>query len=476
VSRSLGGFATLSLILLVAGCKVGPNYKRPMVATPPAYRGGQPPDIDTGASASLGDQKWSEVFQDPVLADLVSEALRQNFDVRIGSERVLEQEAQVGITRAQQFPTVGVGGTYTALRLPDGVVGSNNSGSGNNNTPTSFYGGGVSASAAWNLDFWGMYRRQTEAARATLLATTWAQRATQTQVVQGVVAAYLQLRSLDEQLEITRKTIDSRQESLQLTQTLEQGGAASLADVRQAEELLYAAQANIPFLQQQIEEQENAISLLLGRNPGPVARGKSITEQPHPQSVPAGIPSRLLERRPDILQAEATLISANAQIGVARAAYFPQISLSAEGGTASSQLKTLFSASNAYVYGAGALTETIFDAGRIRNNYRLAKAQRDEMVLSYQKTIAGALRDVSNALAAYQKTREYREKEDRQVAAAADAVRLARVRYQAGSTSYLEVLTNDANLYAAQLTLANAQQQEALSLVQLYAALGGGWE
>jgi len=469
---------SLALAIALAGCKFGPNYKRPAVNTPATYRGAQAPDIDTAATSSLGDQKWVEVFHDPVLQDLLREALANNYDVRIAAQRVLEQQAQVSVTRAAQFPTLNAGGSYNALRLPGGLLGgsNNNNNSNSNNDATTSYAGGLTASAAWNLDFWGQYRRQTEAARAQLLATQWGSRAARTQVIQDVVTNYLQLRALDEQLDITRKTIATRQESLKLTQTLEQGGSTTLADVRQAEELLYTAQANVPSLEQQIEQQENALSLLLGRNPSTVIRGQKITEQPHPQAVPAGIPSALLERRPDILQAEATLVAANAQIGVARAAYFPQISLSGQGGTNSSQLKSLFDSKNVYMYASGSISQPIFDGGKIRANYRLAKATQQEMVLSYQKTIASALRDVSNALVAYRKTTEYREQQDHEVAATADAVRLARLRYQGGSTSYLEVLTNDATLYTAQLTLVNAQQQEALSLVQLYSSLGGGWE
>jgi multidrug efflux system outer membrane protein len=253
-----------------------------------------------------------------------------------------------------------------------------------------------------------------------------------------------------------------------------------MADVRQAEELYYTAQAQIPDLERQIEQQENNLRLLLGQDPGPIVR--NIADSPsvlatasHPTDVPVGLPSDLLERRPDVRRAEELLVQANANIGVARAQYFPQFSISGTGGTSSSQLKGLVDSGNVYYYAAGSLSQPIFDGGKIRNNYRLAKATDQELIDTYQQTIAGALRDVSNALVAYNKTREYREQQEKQTAAAADAVRLARIRYNSGSTSYLEVLTTDTSLYSSQLTLESAQQAEALSLVQLYNALGGGW-
>jgi multidrug efflux system outer membrane protein len=275
---------------------------------------------------------------------------------------------------------------------------------------------------------------------------------------------------------ITENTIKARKDSLQLTQALEQHGAGSLADVRQAEELLHAAQANLPDLRRQIAIQENTISILLGHNPQAIDRGLPIEQQPHPQEIPVGVPSQLIERRPDIQQAEAKLVAANARIGVARAQYFPQISLTSLGGSASNQLSSIFSSPNGYWYAAGSISEPIFDGGRIRGNYRLSKAQEQEMLLAYQKTILNAFKDVSNSLVSYKETREHREEQAEQVKSAADAVRLARLRYSGGNTSYLEVLTTDTDLYSAQLLLAQAQQQEAASLVQLYAALGGGWQ
>ncbi len=465
--------ATATLLLATAGCAVGPNYKRPLVEVPSNFRA-EPASSSTpeAATTTLGDEQWVEIFEDATLQRLDQEALQNNLDLRIAAQRVLEAQAQVGITRSQQLPSVNGGASYSALQIPSSLAGKNSDGSSANSF---FNGGGLSASAAWNLDFWGLYRRQTEAARAELLATKWAQRATRSALVEGVALAYFEMRSLDAQLEITQSTIKARKESLQLTLALEQHGAASLADVRQAEELLHVAQANLPELRLQIAGQENMLSVLLGHNPGTIERGLSVEKQPHPEQIPVGIPSQLLERRPDIQQAEAKLIAGNARIGVAKAQFFPNISLTSFGGSVSSQLNSVFDAKNSYWYASTSLTQPIFSGGRIRNNYRLSVAQQQEMILAYRNTILNALKDVSNSLVAYQETRGRRVELAAQVDSAADAVRLARLRYSGGNTSYLEVLTTDTDLYSAQLLLAQAQQQEAFSIVQLYVALGGGW-
>jgi multidrug efflux system outer membrane protein len=487
MKHNFRSLASLALILTSAGCKVGPNYKRPTINTPASYRGDLAPDIEpTTTGTPLGAQKWDTVFTDPVLRQLITEAIKNNYDVKIAADRVLEQQAQVGVTRAAQYPTLSAGGTYDALGLPSSLFsslnnsGNNSSTSSNSKSNSNYYAGGLTASVAWNLDFWGMYRRQTEAARANLRATEWAKQTTYSTLIQSVATDYYQLRTLDAELAITKSTLDARNQSLHLTQTLEQGGANSLADVRQAEQLYYTAQAQIPDLERQIEQQENNLRVLLGEDPGPIVRNifdsaAIVARAPHPSDFPVGLPSDLLERRPDVRRAEELLVQANANIGVARAQYFPQFSLSGTGGTSSNQLKGLVNSGNVYYYAVGTLSQPIFDGGKIRSNYRLAQATHKELLDTYQQTIAGALRDVSNALVAYNKTREYREQQDKQTAASADAVRLARIRYTSGSTSYLEVLTTDTNLYNSQLTLEAAQQSEALSLVQLYNALGGGW-
>ncbi len=394
--------ATATLLLATAGCAVGPNYKRPLVEVPSNFRA-EPASSSTpeAATTTLGDEQWVEIFEDATLQRLDQEALQNNLDLRIAAQRVLEAQAQVGITRSQQLPSVNGGASYSALQIPSSLAGKNSDGSSANSF---FNGGGLSASAAWNLDFWGLYRRQTEAARAELLATKWAQRATRSALVEGVALAYFEMRSLDAQLEITQSTIKARKESLQLTLALEQHGAASLADVRQAEELLHVAQANLPELRLQIAGQENMLSVLLGHNPGTIERGLSVEKQPHPEQIPVGIPSQLLERRPDIQQAEAKLIAGNARIGVAKAQFFPNISLTSFGGSVSSQLNSVFDAKNSYWYASTSLTQPIFSGGRIRNNYRLSVAQQQEMILAYRNTILNALKDVSNSLVAYQET------------------------------------------------------------------------
>jgi outer membrane protein, multidrug efflux system len=467
---------TLVSAFSMTGCMVGPHYQRPAANAPQVFRGATAPDIaPNSTTTSLGDEKWAEVYRDPTLQQLIREALANNYDVRIAAQHVLEQQDQVGITRAQQFPTLSGGGNYTAVGLPSSLTKSLNSSTGPY-SGSNFFAGGFTLSAAWNLDFWGLYRRQTEAARAQLLATEWGRRMTMNTVIENVATSYFQLRTLDAELEITRRTLAARKESLQLTETLEQGGSGTLADVRQAEQLLYTAAAAIPDFERQIEQQENSLSILLGRNPGPIIRGASEMNWPEPEQVPAGIPSQLLERRPDIQQAEATLVAANANVGVAKAQMFPQLSLSGTGGTSSSQLKGLVDSKNLYWYASGSVTQPIFDAGKLRNNLRLSEAEKQEEVLTYQRTIKQAFESVSDALIALEKFREFREQEANLTTSAQDATRLARLRYNGGSTGYLEVLTNDTNYYSAQLTLAAAREQEAISMVQLYSALGGGWK
>jgi len=452
--------------LLLSGCTIGPNYKRPTVAVPPAYRGIAPDASAQTESASLGDEKWWDVFQDEQLRSLVRTALQQNYDLRIAASRILEARAQLGITRADQFPTVSGGAAITDVRTAQSKF-----------LPAfETSTGQVNASAGWELDFWGKYRRATEAARANLLATEWARQEVASTLVANVAAAYFQLRALDLQLEISKRTLDSRQESLRLTRLLANGGSTSLLDVRQAEQLVFTASAEIPALEQQIEQQENFLSILLGRNPGNIARGKTLTEQHHPPEVPSGLPSSLLERRPDIRQAEQQLVAANAEIGVARAAYFPQISLNGNGGFQSSALTNLFTGpAGAWSFGAS-LTQPIFTAGKISSGVRLAEARQQTATLFYQQSIQGAFRSVSDALIGYRKTREFSSHQQELFESAQDAARLSHMRYNGGVTGYLEVLTNETNSFSAELGLVQARLNELLALVQLYEALGGGWQ
>ena len=473
----------LFAVTAMAGCLVGPNYKRPTVDVPLAYRlePGSTSDANSpprqpapesqqppapAAAKAFGEEQWSEVFQDRELQNLIRTALKNNYDVRIAATRVLEAQAQLGITRADQFPSLSVGGNIASQQNPK--LG-----------PIPAYGltlGQVSASAAWNLDFWGKFRRASEAARADLLANEWAQKEVIATLVANVATAYFQLRELDLELEISRHTLASRRDSLQLMQTLEQHGFNSMLDVRQSEQLVYTASSEIPDLERQVAQQENAISILLGNKPGDIPRGLKLTEQPHAPEVPAGLPSALLERRPDIRQAEQNLVAANANIGVARAAYFPQISLTGTAGYESSALNSLFTGPAGLWTMAGSLTQPIFEGGRIKSNFRLSEAEREQTALTYQQTIQGAFRDVSNALVAYRKNQEFRVQQEHLLASAQDAATLSQVRFKSGSTDYLEVLTNETNSFTAELGVAQAQGNELIALVQLYQALGGGWQ
>jgi outer membrane protein, multidrug efflux system len=465
----------------VAGCTVGPNYKRPAVDVPASYRSVTPaeqplaqpaeasanaPNTGSPGVASLADEKWWEVFQDKELQGLIRTALKNNYDVRIAATRILQAQAQLGITRADQYPTLTAGGNVTSIRNPQ-------------TGPIPAYEltqGELTANASWNVDFWGRYRRATESARATLLANEWAQKAVISSLVANVASSYFTLRQLDLELEISRRTLASRQDSLGLTKMLEEHGINSLLDVRQSEQLVYTAAAEVPDLERQIAQEENAISILLGNNPGDVPRGLKLTEQPHAPEVPVGLPSALLERRPDIREAEENLVAANAQIGVARSAYFPQIALTGSAGYESPKLTDLFQGPAGVWTLVGSATQPIWEGGRLKSGVRLAEAQHDQLLLTYQQTIQGAFRDVSDALIAYRKFREFRVQQEHLVESAQDAAHLSEVRFKAGTTDYLEVLTNETNSFSAELTLAQAQGSELVSLVQLYQALGGGWQ
>lgn len=456
---------TTALLMMLTGCMVGPKYKRPPVTVPDTFRG-LAPDAGPQAAMSLGDEKWWTVFQDPQLQQLVREALSQNYDVRIAAARVLQAQAVLGITRADQFPTITGGASTSNQRLPATRI-----------TPAfETSPSEVNLSLFWELDFWGKYRRATEAARATLLATEWGQKAVMSSLVSSVASAYFQLLELDSEMEISRNTLASRKESLRLVEVREKGGATSLLDVRQSEQLVYTAAATIPDLERRIEQQENLISILLGKNPAPVTRGKSLVENAILPTVPAGVPSSLLARRPDIQSSEQQLVAANARIGVAKAAYFPQITLTAVGGYQSPALTNLFTGPAGLWNFGGQLVQPIFTGGRIRSNVRLTEAQQQEAVLVYQQSIQQAFREVSDSLVAYRKNQEFRAQQELLTNSAQDATRLSDMRYRGGVTSYLEVLDSDTRYFDARLGLAQAQLNERLALVQLYNALGGGWQ
>ena len=457
--------ASILLVLMLAGCAVGPNYKRPAVTSPKAFRGA-PTATTTPDATSFGDEKWWEVFQDPQLQALIRAALQQNYDVRIAAARILEAQAQLGITRSNEFPSAAA------------VVTSN----GDRNAESQFFSAYDTSNTElglgfqWNLDFWGKYRRATEAARDQLLANNWARQEVVSSLVASVASAYFTLREQDLQIQISQQTLASDQDSLRLTTLLSDHGRTSLLDVRQAEQQVYAAYGAIPCIDKQIQQQENLISTLLGENPGDVTRGLELTAQPHSPEVPAGLPSSLLEHRPDIREAEAQLMSTNAQIGVAKAAYFPAISLTGLGGVESIALSKLFTGPAGMWSFVGQAVQPLFTGSSLKNGVKLAQAQQQEAELTYQQTIQQAFREVSDALIAYAKDQEFLKQQELLTNAAQDASRLSDLRYRGGASSYLEVLDADTRYFAAQLTLAQAQLDEMLDYVQLYRALGGGWQ
>lgn len=463
--------ALLSVItILMAGCMVGPNYKRPLVSAPTDYRNVTPAQTAPTPAAppsSLGNENWWQVYQDPVLVQLIHTALQQNYNVRIAATNVLEAQAQLGITRSNQFPTASVGADVYSQQnakvsplFPSYEVNA----------------GQLNLSVIWNLDFWGKYRRQTEAARAQLLASEYGQRAVMSSLVANVATAYFQLRALDSQLDISKRTLTDRQQSLHLTQVLATHGSASDLDVSQSEQLVYTASETVPDLERQIAQQENLLSILLGENPGAIPRGRPLTEQSLPETVPAGLPSELLERRPEVRQAEENVVAANAEIGVAKASFFPSFSLTGTGGLESNALNQFIHASSETWYGALSVSQPVFQAGALRSGLRLTRAQWQESVLSYQQTVQTALQQVSDALVGYQKYREFRTQQEQLTLAAQRSDQLSIFLYQHGGASYLQVLTNDTNYFSAELNLVNAQLNERLALVQLYQALGGGWQ
>lgn len=457
---------------LLTGCRIGPNYRRPDIQVPAAFRAPQP--LPPQQAASLADLKWFEVFNDPQLQELVRTALRRNYDLRDAVARVEEARAFLGITRSNQYPNFGVGAAVDINRISRGgatPLGPQILPSQNRN-----FGTAVLQLLSFEIDIWGRLRRETEAARANLLGAEETRKAVLTTLVSDVATAYLTLRELDYTLEISQRTLETREQSLELTRTRQTGGVATLLDLRQAEQLVQMAAETIPAIRQQIELTENQINLLLGQSPGNVVRGRSLTDQQMPPEVPAGLPSALLERRPDIRSAEQDLIAANAEIGVARAAYFPRLSLSGVLGGASTQLSSLFSADHTTWNLRPQVTQPIFTAGRLKSGVRFTEAQRERALIRYERTIQTAFTEVSDALIAHQRVRERRARQAALVATLEDRVRLAYMRYRGGVDTQLNALDSDRDLFEAQLGLARIRLEELLTIVQLYKALGGGWQ
>jgi multidrug efflux system outer membrane protein len=424
---------------------------------------------------SVAELKWFEVFKDEHLQELIRVALVQNYDLRDAIARVDQARANLGITRSNQFPNFSLGGDVTSREFSTNGEFSIPQGSSVFSRQRTFGEGFVSL-LSFEVDIWGRLRRATESAQAQLLASDWNQKTVITTLISDVATNYFTLLELDMELAIARDTLGTRDESLRLLRIQLQGGVGTLLDVRQGEQLVYTAAEVISDDQRQIEQTENQISLLLGKNPGPVDRASLIATERPPPEVPAGLTSALLERRPDIQAAEQTLIATNANIGVAKAAYFPQITLSGQYGYQSIALAGLFSGSRrAWTY-IPQLTQPIFTAGRLGSQVALAEAQQRSALAQYENAIQTGFRDVSNALIQYQKIREIRTQRELLVIALQDRKRLAYMRFRGGVDTMLNALNADQDLFAAQLNLAQARRDELLSLVQVYKALGGGWQ
>ena len=460
--------AYLLPLLLLAGCTLGPNYRRPSVTVPGQYRGAPGPATE----ASLADTKWPDLFQDDTLKQLMAAALEHNLDLALAAERVAEERDRFRIAGANQYPFLYAAGQFTAAR--NSLIGANPTIPPGTTVNASYTQ--VGAALSWELDLWGRLRRLTESARAQYLATEEVRRGVVVSLISDVAANYFTLRERDHELEIARGTRDIATRSLDLVRLRHDHGAATGLDVYQAEQLFYIATAQIASTQRDIGQTENALSLLLGRPPGDIARGKPVDANALPPELSAGLPSSLLERRPDIREAEQRLIAANAQIGAAKAYYFPQISLTGFLGGQSRALSDLFTGPARLWTATPTALLPIFNAGQVRVGVRLTETQRREMVIAYQKSIYNAFREVSDALVSYQYTREQRYQQDQLVHALEETSRLSNLRYRGGLDSYLQVLDADRNLFQARLALAQLRLQESLSYVQFYRALGGGWQ
>ena len=456
----------LSAALLLAGCTVGPDYHRPELSVPSEFRG-RAPDAPAGGQ-SLGDVAWWHIFQDETLQSLIRTTLAENYDVRIAAARVLQARAQVTYTRSFQAPDLSGSATAPYQR----IFGDRD------RAPFQFketFNPLASLDLFWEIDFWGRLRRATEASRDDLLATESAQRFVVTTLVSDVATAYFQLRELDLELEISKRTLASRENALRLVKLRQQGDVAGMMDVRQAEVLLYTAAGTVPDVERRIEQTENLISILLGRNPDAVPRGRPLLQQLALPAVPAGLPSSLLERRPDVVQAEGQLAAATARIGVAKADYFPRVLLTGAVGAGGIKIDSTWFGPQGVLAVAPQVTLPIFNWGRTGAGVDTATGAAQEALARYQQTVQGAFRDVSDSLIEHRKRGESRVQQEALVESLRDAARLADVRYRGGVSSYLEVLDTERQLFDSELQLAQAQRDELLAIVRLYRALGGGW-
>jgi multidrug efflux system outer membrane protein len=451
--------AILTVILLAGSAAGQKKDQRPAVNTPDTFRGANAATpID---QTSIGDLRWFEVFKDEELQQLVRTAMAQNYDLRAAVARINAARANLGLARSDQFPQVGASADLTKTRAGGRTGG---------------IGGVLLNLFNFELDIWGRLRQQTKAARAELRASEEDRKAVMTIIVGDVATGYFSLLELDSELEIDRRTLATREDSLRLIKLRQQGGVATMLDVRQAEELVYQASQTIPDTERAIAQTENRVSLLLGANPGPITRGYPLTEQETPPSVPAGLPSALLERRPDIRAAEAALEAQGALVRAAKAAFFPRISLTGLLGFQSDQLSNLFTGPGRAWSFVPQVTQPIFTAGRLKSNVKFARAQQELSLAQYEQTIRNAFREVSDALVEYRKVREIRAQQELLETTLRDRSRMAHARYEGGVDTLLNALDADRELFGAELNLAQTRRNELLALVQLYKALGGGWQ
>jgi outer membrane protein, multidrug efflux system len=463
----------LATALLLSGCTVGPNYHRPAVQAPTAFHGPEESQQSQAQSASFADLPWWQVFHDPQLQDLIRTALKQNYDLQMAIERVTAARAQLGITRSNQFPQVSLDPSFSGGKTDE-------------NIKSNIFS--LAGDVVFQVDLFGRYRRATEASRAQLLGTQDAQQTVVLTLVSDVASDYFLLRNLDLQLLITKATVQTQEDSVKLTELRLQHGVATTLDVLQARQVLDTANAQIPDLERQIGQTEDAINILLGKYPDNVPRGASLGietadgwkwSETLPPQLPTGLPSELLERRPDIREAEQQMVAANANIGVAKAMFFPQISLLGSGGAAFGH--TQFAGTNipaplgVGTYAAAA-SQPIFEGGALRNNLRYAKSEERQALIGYEQTIQHAFGDVSDALIGYDKYHVVRERQEQSVKDLQESVNVSLMRYRGGTSNYLDVLDSQRSLFNAELTLAQARNNEYQSLVQLYKALGGGWK
>jgi multidrug efflux system outer membrane protein len=455
--------ALVAPALLLTACTLGPDYTRPAVDTPPDFRGAMQPATEP----SLGERGWWQLFPDEALQALLREGLAANYDVRVAATRILDARAQVTIARSFQFPEVRCIASAPYQRV-EGDLSSLQT--------REIFSPSGGLDFGFELDFWGRFRRGTEAARAELLATEYGRRFVVSTLVSDLASAYFLLRGLDEELEIARRTLDSRTQSLRLVRLREEGGVAGLIDVRQSEILVAGAAQSVPDIERRIEQTENAIAILLGRAPAPIPRGRDLRGQVASTDLPAGVPAALLERRPDVQQAEQVLAAATARIGVAKTDYFPRVFLSGAVQAGGVMINGQMFGPQGIFSVLPSFTLPIFNAGRVGAGVDAAQARAEEALLQYQQVIVNALRDVSDALVEYRKRRESRVQQEALATAARDTLRLANIRYSNGVSPYLEVLDSERELFDAELGLTQLQRDELLAVVRLYKALGGGWQ